>query len=124
MGLGGCKGLKASDEDRAATVRPMRVLDLSDLEKKHGGRIGLHAMDADAVSWRADERFNYCSTFKLFLAAATQERVQRANETLERAIPITVADIVPHAPVTGPAVGKTLTIVELMQAVVEVSDNA
>ena len=124
MGLGGCKGLKASDETRAPTVRPMRVLDLADLEKKHGGRIGLHAMDADAVSWRADERFNYCSTFKLFLAAATQERVQRANETLERAIPITVADIVPHAPVTGPAVGKTLTIVELMQAVVEVSDNA
>lgn len=124
MGLGGCKGPKASEETRAPTVRPVRLVDLSDLERTHGGRIGLHATDDDAVSWRAEERFNYCSTFKIFLAAATQERVQRNNEKLDRAIPITAADIIPHAPVTEPAVGKTLTIVELMQAVVEVSDNA
>jgi beta-lactamase class A len=123
MGLGGCKGPQASEETSAPTVRPVRVLDLSDLEQKSGGRIGLHAMDTDAVSWRAEERFNYCSTFKLFLAAATQERVQRGHETLDRAIPITAADIIPHAPVTEPAVGKTLTIVDLMQAVVDVSDN-
>lgn len=123
MGLGGCKGPKASDDTPTPTVRPVRVLDLSDLERAHGGRIGLHAMDDDAVSWRAEERFNYCSTFKLFLAAATQERVQRNNEMLDRAIPITAADIIPHAPVTEPAVGKTLTIAELMKAVVEVSDN-
>ncbi|MDB5422482.1 MAG: bla [Brevundimonas sp.] len=123
MGLGGCKGQQASEQTRAPTMRPVRVLDLSDLEQKNGGRIGLHALDTDAVSWRAEDRFNYCSTFKLFLAAATQERVQRDNEKLDRAIAITAADMIPHAPVTELAVGKTLTIAELMQAVVEVSDN-
>ena len=123
MGLGGCKGQQAPEQTRAATVRPGLKLDLTDLETRNGGRIGLFASGLDQVAWRADERFNYCSTFKLFLAAATQERVQRNNETLDRAIPITAADMIPHAPVTERAVGKTLTIAELMQAVVEVSDN-
>ena len=99
------------------------MLDLSELERRHGGRIGLTAQDMNRVSWRPDERFNYCSTFKLFLAAATLERVQRDNEKLDRAIPVTAADMISHAPVTEKAVGKTLTIEQLMQATVEVSDN-
>ncbi|CAN5139594.1 class A beta-lactamase [soil metagenome] len=123
IGLGACKPASDSEKVTPPTVRPVRVLDLSDLERTHGGRIGLHAVDSDAISWRGEERFNYCSTFKLFLAAAMQERVQHNDEKLERAIPITAADMIAHAPVTENAIGKTLTIAELMQAVVEVSDN-
>lgn len=126
IGLGACK--PASEPAKTAepatpVLKPVRVLDLSDLEGKHGGRLGLHAMDSDAVAWRGEERFNYCSTFKLFLAAAMQERVQHNDEKLERAIPITAADMIPHAPVTEKAIGRTLTIEELMKATVEVSDN-
>lgn len=99
-------------------------LDLSALEARDGGRIGVcAAQDGNRVSWRGDERFNYCSTFKLFLAAATLERVQRGEERLDREIPITAADIVSHAPVTAPAVGSTLTIEQLCKGTVEVSDN-
>ncbi|MGH7026482.1 class A beta-lactamase [Brevundimonas sp.] len=98
-------------------------VDLRQLEVQHGGRIGLHAMGDDMVSWRADERFTYCSTFKLFLAAATLERAQNGEERLDRAIPITFADMISHAPVTEPAVGRTLTIRDLCKATVEVSDN-
>lgn len=123
IGVGACKPASEPAKSATPTVRPVRVLDLSDLERKNGGRLGLHAVDTDSVSWRAEERFNYCSTFKLFLAAAMQERVQHNDEKLERAIPITAADMIPHAPVTEKAIGKTLTIEELMQAVVEVSDN-
>lgn len=99
-------------------------LDLSTLEARHGGRLGL-AIAADEVkaAWRGDERFVYCSTFKMYLAAATLLRVQAVQERLDRAIPITRADMVNHAPTTEPAVGSTLTIEHLMKATVELSDN-
>lgn len=99
---------------------------LSDLEARHGGRLGVAAFDIGSqrrVSWRGQERFPFCSTFKAFLAAATLERVQRDEEQLDRAVAVARADLIPHAPVTERAVGRTLTIRQLMQAAVEVSDN-
>lgn len=100
------------------------ALNLEALEARHGGRIGLCAQAGNRrVGWRQDERFAYCSTFKLFLAACVLERAQRGAEKLDRQIPILKADMVSHAPVTGPAVGASLTIEQLCRAVVEVSDN-
>ena len=99
---------------------------LSDLEARHGGRLGFAALDVGSgrrLLWRSQERFAYCSTFKAFLAMATFERIQRDEEQLDRAVRITAADMIPHAPVTEKAVGRSLTIRELMQAAVEVSDN-
>lgn len=99
-------------------------LDLSDLEARHGGRLGLAiASGASNAAWRGDERFVYCSTFKMYLAAATLLRVQAGQERLDRAVPITAADMINHAPTTEKAVGSTLTIEQLMQATVELSDN-
>lgn len=99
-------------------------LDLSDLEARHGGRLGLAiASGRTSAAWRGDERFVYCSTFKMYLAAATLLRVQAGQEQLDRAIPITAADMINHAPTTEPAVGSTLTIEQLMKATVELSDN-
>lgn len=101
-------------------------IDLSALEARHGGRLGFTAHDVASnrlLAWRGDERFVYCSTFKMYLAAATLLRVQAGEERLDRAIPVTRADMVNHAPVTEPAIGSALTVERLMQAVVEVSDN-
>ncbi|MBX3503282.1 MAG: class A beta-lactamase [Alphaproteobacteria bacterium] len=107
-----------------ARAQPATALNLAALEVRHGGRIGLCADDGDRrVAWRADERFAYCSTFKLFLAACVLERVQRGLETLDRPIAISRGDMVAHAPVTEPAVGSTLTVERLCKAAVEVSDN-
>jgi beta-lactamase class A len=75
------------------------------------------------VAWRGDERFTDCSTFKLFLAAATLERVDRGVERLDAVVPVTAADMVSHAPTTGPAVGRTQTVEQLCQGTVELSDN-
>ncbi|MNH48591.1 Beta-lactamase OXY-2 precursor [compost metagenome] len=99
-------------------------LDLSDLEARHGGRLGLAvASGGKNAAWRGDERFVYCSTFKMYLAAATLLRVQAGQERLDRAIPISAADMINHAPTTEKAVGSTLTVEQLMQATVELSDN-
>lgn len=126
LGLGaGLSSCSPRDEPEAPSEQQPDVL-LSDLEARHGGRLGFAALDVGSgrrVLWRAQERFPFCSTFKPFLAAATLERVQREEEQLDRAVRITRADMVPHAPTTEKAVGRTLTIRELMQATVEVSDN-
>ncbi|MBA3999728.1 class A beta-lactamase [Brevundimonas sp.] len=114
LGLAGC----------GVGVRFDRPFDLSDLEQRENGRLGLAVRQgAQQMSWRAAERFTYCSTFKLFLAAATLERVARGEERLDRAVPITSEDMVSHAPVTGPALGGELTIEALCRSTVEISDN-
>lgn len=109
---------------RAAGPATDRELDLSSLEARHGGRLGFALTGPHGrLLWRGDERFTYCSTFKAFLAAATLQRVARGEERLDRAVPITAADIIVHAPVTGPAVGRSLTIQQLCRATVVESDN-
>ncbi len=127
----GAVGLMACTRQDASPPPPVRLnipeaFDLSALEAAHGGRIGFAARDTASgltLVHRGDERFVYCSTFKMYLAAATLMRIQAGEERLERMIPITAADMVNHAPVTEPAIGGALSVERLMQAVVEVSDN-
>lgn len=128
LALAGCGSATAPSPAAPVAAPPVaasvRDLNFTRLEARHGGRLGVVADDGSArVQWRGGERFTYCSTFKLFLAAAVLERVQAGREALDRAVPVTAADMVMHAPVTEPAVGGTLTIERLMQATVEVSDN-
>lgn len=119
---------KANEETRPMAIQepsPVQMLDLSDLETRHGGRIGLTALREGQrpLVWRDAERFVYCSTFKMYLAAATLLRIEAGEERLDRQIRITEADMVSHAPVTQPAIGGTLSVEMLMKAIVEVSDN-
>jgi beta-lactamase class A len=124
LGLMGC----APKGEVAAPVAPPapEAFDLSGLEQRGGGRLGFVAQDLGSgrvLTARGDERFVYCSTFKMYLSAATLMRVQAGDEQLDRAIPITRADMISHAPITEPAVGSTLTVEQLMKATTEVSDN-
>jgi beta-lactamase class A len=116
LGLMGCSPLVG---ETLSFSREMQAL-----EARHGGRLGLAlSTGRRRFAYRPDERFVYCSTFKMYLAAATLLRVQAGEERLDRAIPVTAADMINHAPVTEPAVGRTLTIEQLMKGTVEVSDN-
>jgi beta-lactamase class A len=109
----------------AADAGPERF-DLSGLETREGGRLGFVAKDMGTgrvLASRGEERFVYCSTFKMYLAAATLLRVQAGEERLDRTIPITRADMINHAPITEPAIGSSLSVEALMKGTVEVSDN-
>lgn len=126
LGALGLMGCDQQDPQPNPTLKvvPTRRVDFSSLEARHGGRIGLDAWsEQGAISWRGRERFVYCSTFKMYLAAATLLRIQAGEESLDRQISVTRADMVNNAPVTEPAVGKTLSVETLMKAIVEVSDN-
>ncbi|HST90794.1 MAG TPA: class A beta-lactamase [Brevundimonas sp.] len=123
LGLIGC----SSRSEAGAEFSPPRsiAVDFAPLERRYGGRLGFTASvpGGARIDWRASERFVYCSTFKMYLAAAVLERVQRGEERLDRLVPVTRADMVNHAPVTEPAIGSSLSIETLCKAVVEVSDN-
>ncbi len=126
LGALGLMGCDRQDPPQATAFRPLPVrrVDFSALEVRHGGRLGLAAAsDRGSVNWRGDERFVYCSTFKMYLAAATLMRVQAGEEQLDRQIPIARADMIDHAPVTEPAIGGSLSVEQLMKGTVEVSDN-
>lgn len=126
LGLTACSRATEGRATAASTTRSPEVFDLSALEARDGGRLGFVAQDLDSgrlLAWRGDERFVYCSTFKMFLAAATFLRVQAGEERLDRMIPVTRADMVNHAPVTEPAIGDALSVEALMKGTVEVSDN-
>jgi beta-lactamase class A len=124
----GLAGMAAAGPLRAGSARAATSasagLDLADLEARHGGRLGVAASrDGRSLAWRGGERFAYCSTFKMFLAAAVLARVDRGEEALDRPVPVTKADMLPHAPVTEPAVGQTLPVEVLCRAAAELSDN-
>jgi beta-lactamase class A len=125
LGLMGCVRAEPAPPPQQVPVEP-EAFDLSALERDNGGRLGFVAHDTGSgrrLAWRGDERFVYCSTFKMFLAAATFGRVQAGEERLDRMIPVTGADMTHHAPITEPAVGGSLSVEALMKGTVEVSDN-
>ena len=100
---------------------------MADLEKSSGGQLGVAALatsSGKSFAWRGDERFALCSTFKLLLAAAILQRIDRGQEQFGRRLTITKADLLPHSPVTERHIGRdAATVALLVQAIVEVSDN-
>lgn len=100
---------------------------LADLEAKHGGRLGVAALDLATgrrIAYRGDERFAMCSTFKFLAAALVLSRVDRGEERLDRRITFTQHDIVTYSPMTEKRVGgEGMTVAELCHAAMTVSDN-
>jgi beta-lactamase class A len=96
------------------------------IEKESGGRLGVAVLDTQTgaqAGHRADERFPMCSTFKLLAAAATLWRVDAGSERLERRVPFGARDLVTYSPVTEKHVGAGMTLAELCDAAVTLSDN-
>ncbi|MFC6444420.1 BKC/GPC family carbapenem-hydrolyzing class A beta-lactamase [Shinella zoogloeoides] len=101
---------------------------LADLEARHKGRIGvaIHNLATGVrVGHRADERFLMCSTFKALLAAHILARVDRKEEALDRRIVVKKSDLSEWSPVVEKRVGGNgISIAELCEAAVTLSDNA
>ena len=98
-----------------------------ELEKKLNGRIGVYALETESakvVSFRADEKFMMCSTFKALLAAHILQRVDQKMESLSRRVSILQSDLLAYAPITSRHVSaQGMSIRELAQAAIQYSDN-
>jgi beta-lactamase class A len=96
------------------------------LDRKHGGRLGVAILDSGnnrIVAHRGEERFAMCSTFKFVAAACVLSRVDRGEEELERRVSYSKDDLITYSPVTEKHVEKGLTVAELCDAAVTLSDN-
>lgn len=98
--------------------------ELGRLEEKYQATVGLYAVDTGGgaqVEHRADERFAFASTYKALAAGAVLERSDAAE--LERVVTYDAADLVAYSPVTEQHVETGMTMLEIIAAAVETSDN-
>lgn len=99
---------------------------LAALEHQRGGRLGvaiLHTATRRLVAHRGNERFALCSTFKLLAAALVLTRVDRREESLERRVFYKDVEVIENSPMTRLHVATGLTIGELCEAALTLSDN-
>src|ERR1700744_2733631 len=99
----------------------------AELEKERGGRLGVAVADSSTgrnVSYRGDERFPMCSTFKTLAVAAVLARVDSGKEQLDRRIRFDAHDVVVNSPITKDrAGGDGMFVAEICEAAMIVSDN-
>lgn len=99
-----------------------------DIEATAAGRLGVAVLDTATGSMqghRLDERFPMCSTFKWLAAALVLHRVDTGQEQLDRRIRFGREVLLPHSPVTQQhAGGNGMTLAQLCEATITVSDNA
>lgn len=96
------------------------------IELATSGRLGVAALDMETglrASRRGDERFPMCSTFKAMLSAAVLHRVDRGESSLDQRMQVEAKDILAYAPVAKQHVGSAMTLAELCDAAVTLSDN-
>jgi beta-lactamase class A len=93
------------------------------LEAASGGRLGVAAWntaDGRQLFHRADERFPFCSTFKMMLSAAV---LAKEPSVLQQNIRYDKAELVAHSPITEEHVDGGMTIEALCAATIQYSDN-
>lgn len=111
----------AEDSSHASTLDA-----LTQLEAASGGRLGVSIIDTGTgarIDYRAQERFPFCSTGKVMVAAAHLKRGMTDHHWLQRTITYQASDLVVHSPVTQTQVGKGMSIAELCQATLTQTDN-
>lgn len=98
------------------------------IEQATGGRLGVALVDSKGallLGFNRDERFAMCSTFKAPLAAAVLAGADAGKFGLDGQVAFTKADIMDYAPVVKQNRKRgRMSLAELAQAAVEVSDNS
>lgn len=116
----------ATPQSAAAQAAAPDTDALRELERKSGGRLGVVVIDTGSgkrVGYRDDERFPFCSTFKVMLSGAILARSGKENDLLARHIRYTSTDMVNYSPITQKHVGAGMTVADLCAAALQYSDN-
>ena len=113
---------RAADTSEARSVEGQ----LAKLEQTAGGRLGVSALNTANGTWighRADERFPFCSTFKVILSGAILARSTQAAGFMQQRIRYAQSDVVHYSTVTAEHIGDGMTVAELCAAAIQHSDN-
>lgn len=96
------------------------------LEASAGGRIGVAALNTGTgarINHRANERFAFCSTFKLVAASAILKKAAGEHGLLERRVVYAESDLAKYSPVTSQHVGEGMAVADICAAALQYSDN-
>lgn len=96
------------------------------IEAESGGRLGVACRISGTTmqfGYRENELFPMCSTFKLLAAALVLHRVDGGIEQLDRRIKVPDNAVVANSPVTKKHIGTEMTMADICEAAVTVSDN-
>nr|WP_243770237.1 class A beta-lactamase [Amycolatopsis acidicola] len=108
----------------AAPPASHQLQDFQQLEATFGARLGVYAVDTGTgrtVTYRADERFPFASTYKALAAGAVLQR--EPLEELDRKITYGSGDLVNYSPVTEKHVADGMSLRDVMDAALRYSDN-
>ena len=112
----------------ADPAEPLPPIDerIAALERRYNADVGLFAVDLDggrSIAHRGQETFAMCSTFKGYASARVLQMVERGQLMLGQKVFVDPAAIVANSPRTQPRAGADMTLDELCQAALQVSDN-
>lgn len=96
------------------------------IEQKSNGRLGVSAIDTETgqlIEYRSQERFPFCSTFKVMGVAAILKASMSDQSLLNQKIHYVKKDLVEYSPITEKHVGDGMTVAELCHATLTTSDN-
>jgi beta-lactamase class A len=111
--------------DPAEPVPPIQ-LRIEAMQRTHNAKIGVYAVDLSSgrsITYLDGESFAMCSTFKGYASARVLQTVAHGELTLDQMVFVDPAAIVANSPRTGPRAGGDMTLDELCQAALQVSDN-
>jgi len=122
--------LASAASPRLALAGPAPDARWQAFEERTGGRLGVSVggPGTTLLAWRADERFPFCSTFKVLSTASILARVDAGIERLDRIVTVREADLLSYAPVARKAVEAgngtgRMTLEEVCAAAMIWSDN-
>ncbi|WP_367671246.1 class A beta-lactamase [Serratia symbiotica] len=100
---------------------------VKETEGQLNARVGYAVLDLTSgrilESYRPEERFPMMSTFKVLLCGAVLSRVDSGLEQLNRRILFRQSDLVEYSPVTEKRLADGMTVAELCNASITMSDN-
>lgn len=110
-----------------ATHAPKELAqELAALEASAKGRIGvalINTATGKTFEYRGDERFAFCSTFKLIVVAALLDRSSTQPGLMAKHVKFRESDLLSWAPIARAKLKSGMSVAELCAAALQYSDN-
>jgi beta-lactamase class A len=121
----GHSGESASPQPKASqNISEHFTPQFNDLEQQFDARLGVYAIDTGTgreITYHADDRFSYASTFKALAAGAVLQKY--SMDGIDEKVHYSQDDLVDHSPVTEDFVDTGMSLRDICDAAVRYSDN-